>query len=1018
MRSKPRSLLIYTLLAASALALLWLIVRSSTRPDESAKPPLHTIDTFDDIAAWRAAPASGVDVNLSSDTGHTGSALKVSFDFHGRGGWAAFRTDAQLQLPENYEISFWLKGEAPSNTLELKLVDPSGENVWWVNRREFEFAGPWRKITFRKRHVTFAWGPAGGGDIRTVGAIEFAITAGQGGKGTIWIDELSITPLEPVRPYDAKPVITSVDNIYIMDFTRMREYGGIIVDWRTSGQNRAHDVQISMDGSTWHTLRTVRGGMRQRDYLQLPETESRYLRIVLQSNAQLADIQEVRVMPLEWGESRNELFASMARDAPRGTYPRYLGDVMSYWTLIGTNGGDSEALMNEDGAVEVDKGTFSIEPFLYTEGKLITWSDARISQSLVHGELPIPTVTWQAAGLTLDITSWRDRDTLWLEYRVASKRNDEPMLFLAVRPFQVNSSAQFLNTTGGATTIRSIQYERDGRITIDDARQIVPNTEPTAFGATTMDQGDIVDFIRSGAVPDATSVNDTMAAASGALAYRVARGQEEVSEFHIAVVPSGSSPPGDPGASFERVVRTWRAEVGNFSIRAPDPRLGAAIRSNLAYILINRDGAAIQPGSRSYERSWIRDGSLTSAALLRLGHAREVREFIEWFAPYQYADGKVPCCVDRQGAGPVPENDSHGQLIYLIAEYFRFTGDTALVRRVWPHVANAVAYMDSLRDSRRTAEYRNTPFFGMMPQSISHEGYSAKPMHSYWDDFFALKGFKDAAWLAGVLGDPRAPDWARIRDEFQADLMQSLRAAMSDKGIDYLPGSVELGDFDATSTTVGVNPAGAGRDLPQDALQRTFEKYWDNFVARRDSNDWESYTPYEWRVVGTLVRLGQRRRAHELANWLFQHMRPEPWNHWAEVVFRDRDALRFIGDMPHTWVGSDFIRSVLDMFVHDDDDTLILAAGIVPEWLDGAQGGVTIQGVHTPYGEIGYEIRRKRREVTMRFTGALRPPPKGIVVKSPLDGPIRAARANGRAVEVGNSEVRLATLPRELVLSY
>jgi hypothetical protein len=296
-------------------------------------------------------------------------------------------------------------------------------------------------------------------------------------------------------------------------------------------------------------------------------------------------------------------------------------------------------------------------------------------------------------------------------------------------------------------------------------------------------------------------------------------------------------------------------------------------------------------------------------------------------------------------------------------------------------------------------------------------------MHSYWDDFFALKGFKDAAWLAGVLRDPRAPAWSRIRDEFQADLMQSLRAAMADKGIDYLPGSVELGDFDATSTTVAVNPAGAGRDLPQDALQRTFDKYWDNFVTRRDRNDWEAYTPYEWRVVGTLVRLGERRRAHALADWLFQHMRPEPWNHWAEVVFRDRDALRFIGDMPHTWVGSDFIRSILDIFVYDDDDTLVLAAGIVPEWLDEAtQGGtavaVAIRGVHTPYGQFGYEMRRKGREVIMRFTGTLRAPTKGFVVKSPLDGPIRAARANGRTVDVGKGEVRLTALPRELILSY
>jgi hypothetical protein len=173
----------------------------------------QTIDSFDNgVAAWIAAPASGVELNLGSAAGRTGKALEVSFDFHGQGGWAAFRKPVALNLADNYEISFWLKGEAPSNTLEFKLVDPSGENVWWVNRREFEFAGPWRKITFRKRHVTFAWGPAGGGDIRTVGAIELAITAGEGGQGTIWIDDLTISPREPVRPYDTTPVVSSAGN--------------------------------------------------------------------------------------------------------------------------------------------------------------------------------------------------------------------------------------------------------------------------------------------------------------------------------------------------------------------------------------------------------------------------------------------------------------------------------------------------------------------------------------------------------------------------------------------------------------------------------------------------------------------------------------------------------------------------------------------------------------------------------------------------------------------------------------
>ena len=120
--------------------------------------------------------------------------------------------------------------------------------------------------------------------------------------------------------------------------------------------------------------------------------------------------------------------------------------------------------------------------------------------------------------------------------------------------------------------------------------------------------------------------------------------------------------------------------------------LVATLKSNLAFVLVNRDGPWIQPGSRAYERSWIRDGALTSSALLRLGHASEVREFLLAFAQKQFADGRIPCCVDARGADPVPENDSHGEFLFLAAEYFRFTRGcgnpssplAARSRRRWP----------------------------------------------------------------------------------------------------------------------------------------------------------------------------------------------------------------------------------------------------------------------------------------------------------------------------------------------
>ena len=42
---------------------------------------------------------------------------------------------------------------APQNTLQFKLIDASGENVWWMNRPEFVFPHQWQQIRIRKRHL-------------------------------------------------------------------------------------------------------------------------------------------------------------------------------------------------------------------------------------------------------------------------------------------------------------------------------------------------------------------------------------------------------------------------------------------------------------------------------------------------------------------------------------------------------------------------------------------------------------------------------------------------------------------------------------------------------------------------------------------------------------------------------------------------------------------------------------------------------------------------------------------------
>src|SRR6185295_14549673 len=116
--------------------------------------------------------------------------------------------------------------------------------------------------------------------------------------------------------------------------------------------------------------------------------------------------------------------------------------------------------------------------------------------------------------------------------------------------------------------------------------------------------------------------------------------------------------------------------------------------------------------------------------------------------------------------------------------------------------------------------------YGLVPESISHEGYSSHPVHSYWDDFFSLRGLDDAAFLAVPMGDvDRATRFAAMRDEFRKDLYASINATIERDKLDYVPASVELGDFDPSSTAIAVTLVGELPNMPEPALKQTYEKY-------------------------------------------------------------------------------------------------------------------------------------------------------------------------------------------------
>jgi hypothetical protein len=1011
-----------------------------------------------EAGAWRALAAGGSSARAVAE----GAALRFDFSLAGYGAWAIARREVDLVLPGHYVVELVLRGEASPCELQLKLVDPSGANVWWWRRRGFAPPRESGRLAFRRASLEFAWGPKSGGDPDRVGAIEIAVASDEGAGGTFWIEELAIQAREPAAELRAcgvrasssaagheperaleldlhtcwRPAPNDPQPWLELDLGAPREWGGLAVCFAGDAVAPACRVLGSQDGARFEPLAAAEAGPGSRRWLRTGEAESRFVRLELSGAEGVARVAPV---PIELAVSPARYAASLARRAPRGRFPRHLLGEHAYWALVGADGDLRKGLLGEDGALEVDAESFTLEPFVWDGGRLVSWADVASRVSLADGCLPIPTVEWEAGELRLAVTAFATgapgASALVAHYTVSSRSAHprEVRLLVAIRPFQVTPSWQSLNLGGAAVAPITSLERRGARIRVNAARDVVAVTRPDGFGAAGSEAGLGALFL--GRLPEAPSAEDPLGFAEGVLAFdlRLAAGAAETVTVAVPLFDASPAPPeglasADAAAWSEARLADcaayWRARLAPVPLTLPP---GAAafeqsLRASLAWILVNREGPRIQPGPRCYRRSWIRDGAMTGTALAEMGFAEEARAFLRWYAPHQLPDGSVPCAVDRHGLDRAVEHDSHGELVWGIVEVFRLTGDGDFLRALWPHALRAVEAIERLRSQRTTPEWRGDPRFGLLPESISHEGYASQPAHSYWDDFFALRALADAADAAAWLGDAEAQARsAALRDALRRDLHASIALSMRQHGVDFVPGAAELGDFDPTSTAIAFDPCGEGERLPRAPLERTFERYWEQLEARRrGAETGDAYTPYEIRNAVALLRLGWKERALALLAWLIEDQRPTGLRQWPEVSTRDPRAPRFLGDLPHGWVASSYVRALrrLVAYERDADGALVVAAGIPEAWVLEAPG-VRVRGLPTHFGVLDLELfARGPDAVVARLGGSCRPP-GGLVIESPLPRPLREVAIDGRAVPAADpARVALRDVPGEVILRY
>lgn len=968
--------------------------------------------------------------------------LLLRYDFQGVAGWAGLSWNATLALPPQFALHLGLSGQGEPNRLEVKLLQ--GDNVYWYQRASFR-PGPQRlQLTIPSRRLRYAWGPQPEAPLTTLTALELVLAAESGGRGELCVERAELRPQEgpeglsatveasshhphhpAPRAQDGDPATywlsaRQPNPTLTLRLAAPTALAGVAVRW---GPHPPASFRLALaQGPQWQTLPPQPPQPGGVTVLPLPAESLTALRLELvplpNRPVSVAEItlEEEGSGDLTWA------FRTLAAQAPRGTFPRGLAGEQVYWTVTGLPDGELAVPVSEDGAVELDLAGVTLEPMVRVEGRLLTWADAVVTRDLDEGHLPLPRVRWQSGELEarwqVRVVRHRGREAvLWEgELTHTGHRPVAGELLLLVRPLRVTPPWATLNLPPVTTPIPSLAA-RGAQLRVGERWVVAAQAEGT-WRVTDFARGEVGLWVRAGRLPTESSVTDPAGAASAVLPVPFRLQPRERQAVRVFVSPEDELP-GEVFSArwptlWEHAAAAWRRALAGVSLVVPAPagELTATVHANLAFMLLHRQGAALYPGSRHYARAWIRDAYGIGLALLRTGHASAVRDFLTFYANFQFPDGQIPCCVDRRGADPVPEHDSHGQFLALLAAYTTHSGETTTALSLWRRVEATVAAIGRLRETRRGEAFRHGDklrFFGLLPASISHEGYAAHPVHSYWDDLWALRGLADAAHLARQLGFlEQAARWEAEAEGLASDLRTSMLLVQREAGVPHVPASAELADFDPTSSAIAWNLDLVRHGFAELPWRTTFERYLHNLGTRLEGREWVDYTPYEARIASALIRMGWRQEAWRLLHALLADRRPEGWLTWPEVITRDPRAARFVGDMPHAWVGAEFVNAVLDAVAYPEGERLVVAAGIPQAWLQpGAQ--VQVGPLATPWGWFEVCARGEEDRLVFQLSGAT--PPGGVFLAWPWGTRVRV---DGLPSPRSGDGVVLLRLPAEV----
>jgi hypothetical protein len=736
------------------------------------------------------------------------------------------------------------------------------------------------------------------------------------------------------------------------------------------------------------------------------------------------------------GRAEGQLVHLQHQDWP---LPAWTADGPSLWTIVGAPYASSVALIGADGSFAPRNHGPAVNFWFYDLDAAALIDPVQHSPRLHLDDdyLPIVSSDWDAGDLHLettyftgspggDVTTWfrdsgagSDQAVTFIRVTVstASPVTRHLAVFLAVRPFGVERAMHDIDSA--ACQVATATLVADGAVVLAGAQPA------SGCGASALADGDVGSFALQNKLPRAMSVLDPARRAESVLRVEVSPGPgaPRVLEFRAPaarIEPTQDRLDALIAGSFERergrVAEAWRDALSRATLDTSDVRFSNAFRASQAYLLLNRRGPTPRSGPLAHDAFWVRDAAYVGQALERIGYAAEDRATLDALAQTQREDGSFPAISDASGPRLVDEWDAQGEAIAALVAHYRFGHDKAWLARMYPGVALAARFLDALR-GRTLSDEPET--HSLMPANASAEDLGPPTWHHYWDDLWAVTGYREAAFAAREVGNTADTiDFEARADDMQATLLQSVSMVQSRTGVGFVPNGPE--DVVTSAMARGSTPAlwpvrSLQGPLAHDLLSTSFRAYYQTWLEPQGGGYRHAegtLWPYGGLgIAHAMLRLGLLQPTWQVLDWTIGHQTLSGTYAWGEGINPTTGGLE-LGDMPHSWAAAEFISLLRDLVITEQDGWLQVNSGIPDSWLESGKR-VLLRDAPTEYGPVSVSLVRAAANLTVAVEGA---PPLGWKIRLPgtpaqvtVDGVVSTApTATGLELPSGPHALRIS----------